>query len=155
MSQHGDAAYEAFFKGYNCSQCIALAFADEMGMTKEQALKISSGFGGGVGRMREVCGAFSGIVLVLGAIYGNTDPAGKSELYAQVQALAEQYKARNGGNSIVCRELLGLKTAEGSPIASPRTEEYYRKRPCPELIRLAGDIMEEYLSAHPIAQKQE
>ena len=124
-------------------------------MTKEQALKISSGFGGGVGRMREVCGAFSGIVLVLGAIYGNTDPAGKSELYAQVQALAEQYKARNGGNSIVCRELLGLKTAEGSPIASPRTEEYYRKRPCPELIRLAGDIMEEYLSAHPIAQKQE
>ena len=150
MSQHGDAAYEAFFQGYNCSQCIALAFAQEMGLTREQALKISSGFGGGVGRMREVCGAFSGMVLVLGAIYGNTDPAGKSALYAEVQALAEQYRSRNGGGSIVCRELLGLKQAEGSPVAIPRTGDYYRKRPCPQLIRLAGDLMEEYINAHPI-----
>ena len=100
--------------------------------------------------MREVCGAFSGMVLVLGAIYGNTDPAGKSALYAEVQALAEQYRSRNGGGSIVCRELLGLKQAEGSPVASPRTGEYYRKRPCPQLIRLAGDLMEEYINAHPI-----
>ena len=150
MSQHGDAAYEAFFQGYNCSQCIVLAFAQEMGLTREQALKISSGFGGGVGWMREVCGAFSGMVLVLGAIYGNTDPAGKSALYAEVQALAEQYRSRNCGGSIVCRELLGLKQAEGSPVASPRTGEYYRKRPCPQLIRLAGDLMEEYINAHPI-----
>ena len=149
MSQHGDAAYEAFFQGYNCSQCIALAFAQEMGLTREQALKISSGFGGGVGRMREVCGAFSGMVLVLGAIYGNTDPAGKSQLYAEVQALAEQYRSRNGGGSIVCRELLGLKQAEGSPVASPRTGEYYRKRPCADVAAAAARILDEYIAAQP------
>ena len=149
MSTYGDKAYEAFFKGYNCSQCVALAFAAEMGLTEEQALKLSSGFGGGMGRMREVCGAFSGAVLVLGALYGNTDPAGKTATYARVQELAARYKARNGGGSIVCRELLGLKQAEGSPVASARTAEYYKKRPCPQLVRLAAEIMEEYIAENP------
>lgn len=149
MSKYGDKAYEAFFKGYNCSQCVALAFAAEMGLTEEQALKLSSGFGGGMGRMREVCGAFSGAVLVLGALYGNTDPALKTQTYTEVQALAAQYRARNGGGSIVCRELLGLKQAEGSPVASPRTADYYQKRPCPELVRLAADLMAEYIEQHP------
>lgn len=153
MSQYGDKAYEAFFKGYNCSQCIALAFASEMGLTEEQALKIASGFGGGFGRMREVCGAFSGITLVLGALYGNTDPAKKTQTYTEVQALAEQYKERNGGGSIVCRELLGLNKAEGTPVASARTPEYYKKRPCPELVRLAADIMAEYIEQHPLPQQ--
>lgn len=74
MSVYGDKAYEAFFKGYNCSQCVVVAFAAEMGLTEAQALKMASGFGGGFGRMREVCGAFSGITLVFGALYGNTDP---------------------------------------------------------------------------------
>ena len=149
MSTYGDKAYEAFFKGYNCSQCVALAFAAEMGLTEEQALKLSSGFGGGMGRMREVCGAFSGAVLVLGALYGNTDPARKTQTYTEVQALAAQYRARNGGGSIVCRELLGLKQAEVSPVASPRTADYYKKRPCPELVRLAADLMAEYIEQHP------
>ena len=151
MSQHGDAAYEAFFQGYNCSQCIALAFAQEMGLTREQALKISSGFGGGVGRMREVCGAFSGMVLVLGAIYGNTDPAGKSALYAEVQALAEQYRSRNGGGSIICRELLAKAGAAptGGTAAEERTADYYKKRPCPELCRICADLCAEFIAAHP------
>lgn len=150
VSRYGDAAYEAFFKGYNCSQCVALAFAKEMNMTEEQALKMASGFGGGFGRLREVCGGFSGITLVLGVLYGSADPAKKTALYTDVQALAAEYKARNGGNSIICRELLGLKQAEGSPVASPRTPEYYQKRPCPELVRLAADIMAEYIEAHPL-----
>ena len=150
MSAYGDKAYEAFFKGYNCSQCVALAFAQEMGLTEEQALKMASGFGGGFGRMREVCGAFSGITLVLGALYGNTDPAKKTQTYTEVQALAEEYKRRNGGGSIVCRELLGLTKPEDTPVASPRTAEYYKKRPCPELVRLAADIMAEYIQQHPL-----
>ena len=150
VSRYGDAAYEAFFKGYNCSQCVALAFAKEMNMTEEQALKMASGFGGGFGRLREVCGGFSGITLVLGVLYGSADPAKKTALYTDVQALAAEYKARNGGNSIICRELLGLQKAEGSPVASPRTPEYYQKRPCPELVRLAADIMAEYIEKHPL-----
>ena len=150
VSRYGDAAYEAFFKGYNCSQCVALAFAKEMKMTEEQALKMASGFGGGFGRLREVCGGFSGITLVLGVPYGSADPAKKTALYTDVQALAAEYKARNGGSSIICRELLGLQKAEGSPVASPRTPEYYKKRPCPELVRLAADIMAEYIEKHPL-----
>ena len=150
VSRYGDAAYEAFFKGYNCSQCVALAFAKEMKMTEEQALKMASGFGGGFGRLREVCGGFSGITLVLGVLYGSADPAKKTALYTDVQALAAEYKARNGGSSIICRELLGLQKAEGSPVASPRTPESYKKRPCPELVRLAADIMAEYIEQHPL-----
>ena len=146
MSIYGDKAYEAFFKGYNCSQCVALAFASEMGLTEEQALKLASGFGGGFGRMREVCGAFSGITMVLGALYGNTDPAKKTQTYTEVQALAEQYRQRNGGGSIICRELLGLKQAEGTPVASARTPEYYKKRPCPELCALAQKIIDEAIA---------
>ena len=152
MSVYGDKAYEAFFKGYNCSQCVALAFAAEMGLMEEQALKMASGFGGGFGRMREVCGAFSGITLVLGALYGNTDPAKKTQTYTEIQALAEQYKQRNGGGSIVCRELLGLAKAEGSPVASPRTADCYNKCPCAELVRLAADIRAEYSETHPVPQ---
>lgn len=150
MSVYGDKAYEAFFKGYNCSQCVVVAFAAEMGLTEAQALKMASGFGGGFGRMREVCGAFSGITLVFGALYSNTDPAFKSQVYTEVQALAKTYRERNGGNSLICRELLGLAKGESSPIASPRTAEYYKKRPCPELVRLAADIMAEYMAQHPL-----
>lgn len=153
MSIYGEKAYNAFYKGYNCSQCVALAFAPEMGLTEEQALKLASGFGGGFGRMREVCGAFSGMTLVLGALYGNISPAQKTQTYREVQALAEQYKQRNGGGSIICRELLGLTKAEGSPVASPRTEDYYKKRPCPELVRLAADLIAEYIEAHPVTKE--
>ena len=124
-----------------------------MGMTEKQALQLSAGFGGGFGRMREVCGAFSGITLVLGALYGSDDPAQKTALYTEVQALAAEYKARNGRGSIICRELLGLQAAEGSPVASPRTPEYYKKRPCPELCRMAADILAEYIAAHPITNR--
>ena len=152
MSIHGDEAYNNFMKGYNCAQSVALAYAEEMHLTPEQALTMSAGFGGGVGRLREVCGAFSGIVLVLGALYGSPDPSQKTALYTEVQALAERYRTENGDGSIVCRELLGLKKAEGSPVASPRTPEYYKKRPCPELVRLAANILDDYIAAHPLPE---
>ena len=141
----GEAAHELFMQGFNCSQSVAGAFAGDMGLTREQALKLSAGFGGGFARMREVCGCFSGMVLVASALYGNTDPAGKSDFYKEIQELAASYKERNGGGSIVCRELLGLEKAEGTYKAAPRTEEYYQKRPCPELARLAAEITEEYI----------
>ena len=155
MSIYGDRAYAAFFKGYNCCQSVAVAFAEEMGMTEKQALQISAGFGGGFGRMREVCGAFSGITFVLSTLYGSDDPAQKTATYTEVQALASEYRRRNGKNTIVCRELLGLQKAEGSPVASPRTAEYYKKRPCPELVRMAADIMAEYIETHPLPSTNE
>ena len=96
----------------------------------------------------------SGITMVLGALYGNTDPAKKTQTYTEVQALAEQYRQRNGGGSIICRELLGLKQAEGTPVASARTPEYYKKRPCPELVRLAADLMAEYIEQHPLGAQE-
>lgn len=149
MSAYGDQAYQYFKQGYNCSQSVAAAFASEMGLSEEQVMKMAVGFGGGVGRMREVCGAFSGLVLVLGTLYGSADPAQKTALYTEVQALAERFKDESGG-SIICRELLGLSRPEGSPVASPRTETYYQKRPCAELCRLAGDLLAQYTAAHPL-----
>ena len=116
---------------------------------------MSSGFGGGFGRLREVCGAFSGITFVLSTLYGSDDPAQKTATYTEVQALAAEYRRRNGKNTIVCRELLGLQKAEGSPVASPRTAEYYKKRPCPELVRMAADIMAEYIETHPLPSTNE
>lgn len=150
MSVYGEKAYQYFHRGYNCSQAVTAAFAAEMGLAEEQALRMAVGFGGGFGRMREVCGAFSGLTLVLGTLYGSPDPGRKTALYTEVQALAARYKAESGGNSIICRELLGLDKPEGSPIASPRTAEYYKKRPCDELCRLAADILADYIAAHPL-----
>lgn len=106
---------------------------------------MSAGFGAGFGRMREVCGAFSGIVFVISALFGNTEPEGKSAFYKEIQDLARRYRERNGGNSIVCRELLGLKKAEGTWVAEKRTDDYYKKRPCPKLVRLAAEIAREYI----------
>ena len=141
----GEQAHALFLQGFNCSQSVVAAFADELGMSQEQALKLAAGFGGGFGRMREVCGAFSGIVIVISSLYGNSDPAGKSDFYREIQKLAARYREENGGNSIVCRELLGLEKAEGTHVAAKRTEEYNKKRPCPELVRLAAEITEEYI----------
>ncbi|MCI2049903.1 MAG: C-GCAxxG-C-C family protein [Lachnospiraceae bacterium] len=148
MGKHGEIAEEYFKQGHNCAQSVAAAFAPEMGIDAETAMKMCAGYGGGVGRMREVCGAFLGLVFVMGTLYGSADPAAKTEIYTEVQKAAEEYKQRNGGNSIICRELLGLDRGKDSPVASARTQEYYRKRPCTELVGIAADIMEEYIEAH-------
>ena len=148
LEEKGTLAEEFFMKGFNCSQSVVAAFAKELGLSPEQAVKMSAGFGAGFGRMREVCGAFSGIVFVISTLYGNTDPSGKSAFYKEIQDLAQSYRERNGGNSIVCRELLGLKKAEGTWLAEKRTDDYYQKRPCPKLVKLAAEIAQEYIERH-------
>ena len=118
-------------KGYNCSQSVVAAFAPQLGLTEETALRLSAGFGAGIGRMREVCGAFCGVVTVLSMVYADpTDPKDKSRMYALVQQAAEQYRSRNGG-SIICRELLAKAGAAptGGTAAEERTAEDYKKRP--------------------------
>lgn len=146
----GDKAYELFKQGYNCTQAVVCSFSDLIGMETDAAARLASGFGGGMGRMREVCGAFSGAVMVVNILYGYSDPTDnqtKMELYGRIQELAEESRRDNG--SIVCRELLGLSKPEGSPVPEERTQEYYKKRPCPELCRYTADILEKYINEHP------
>ncbi len=148
MGKRADKAYEYFMNGCNCSQAVFLAFADRYGIDEKTALLLASGFGGGMGRMREVCGAFSGMVMVCGMETGTADlndGVQKAINYQTVRNLAAEFKERNGG-SIICRELLGLtKEAQAAEGAAPaeRTESYYKKRPCPEIVRTAAEILEE------------
>lgn len=143
----GDIAKQNFMNGYNCSQAVLLAFCENFGLEKETALKISEPFGGGMGRMREVCGTVTGMFMVLGLAMGNSDAkdgSTKKNVYKSVQELAAKFKEDNG--SIICRELLGFqKNNKESYVPSERTNEYYKKRPCPELCKYAADILEEYL----------
>mgnify|MGYP000482227474 CR=1 FL=1 len=136
----GEIAKKYFECGKNCSQAVALAFCPEMGLSEEIVERQTIGFGGGMGRMREVCGAVSGMTFVISALYDDD----KSGIYKRVQAVANEFREENG--SIVCRELLGLsKPGPDSPLAEPRTKEYYKKRPCAELAACAADILERHL----------
>ena len=147
MAQKGDLAFALFKEGYNCAQAVAGAFAQELGLPIETVARMVSGFGGGMGRMREVCGAVSGMTFVAGALQGYDSPKAnteKTETYALIQQMAGEFKAQNG--SIVCRELLGLPAAEGTPQAEARSAQYYQKRPCGELCRMAADILEHTVS---------
>lgn len=145
-------AVDYFKKGYNCSQSVVVAFADLYGFTTEQALKMASSFGGGIGRMRQTCGAACGMFLLAGLDCGATDGEdreGKSHNYAVVQQLAENFKAING--SLICAELLGLNHLNTTPPqAEERTETYYKKRPCVEMVRTGAQLFANYL----LAQKQ-
>lgn len=136
---------ESLFKsGYNCSQAVAAAFAEETGLDKELIAQLTTGFGGGIGRMREVCGTVSGMAFVISALYKED----KASIYARVQEVAEEFRRENG--SIICRELLGLSIkGADSPVPEPRTNTYYKKRPCAELVGMAADILERYITAHP------
>lgn len=143
----GEKAEQLFRQGYNCSQSVALAFTSELGIEETVLARMMSGFGGGFGRMREVCGCFSGMIFVASMLYGYSDSQdyeGKKQLYQRVNHLAEMYKERNGSNSVICRDLLGLTKNDGI-VPEKRTDSYYKKRPCSELCRIAGDIMEEYI----------
>jgi len=139
---------KAFFEqGYNCAQAVVLAFDDETGFDPKTAAKVASSFGGGMGRLREVCGAVSGMFLALGASCGTDDPddaEGKKAQYQDIQALAAKYREENGSN--ICRELLGLSEKTSEPTPERRTNEYYRKRPCGELVACAAQILDEYFA---------
>ncbi len=146
--EHDIYAAELFLKGYNCAQAVAVAFCDVTGLTPEFSAKMASSFGGGMGRMREVCGSVSGMLMVVGLLYGYDTPgdhAGKKAQYALVQELAGKFREQAG--SIICREI--LKNPPSDPTPSPRTQEYYEKRPCTRMVMLAARILDEYIAEHP------
>lgn len=146
MGIYSDKAVENFKSGYNCAQSVFLAFAEDFGFDSETALKLSSSFGGGMGRLREVCGAVSSMFAIAGLKAGYTEPNNdeiKAEHYARIQKLAEEFKSKHG--TIICRDLLGLPEGADSPIPSKRTEEYYANRPCEHFIRSAVEIIESSL----------
>ena len=139
---------ENYFKqGYNCAQAVALAFSEELEMSETAIAETISGFGGGFGRMREVCGAVSGMVFVLGALEGSFDPNdndAKMAIYEKVQTLMNTFKEQNG--TYICRELLALPEGNSEPTPEKRTEAYYKKRPCASLVGDACEILENYLT---------
>ncbi len=146
---HGMKAAELFLGGYNCSQAVMVAFCDVTGLEPDFAAKLSSSFGGGMGRMREVCGAVSGMLMVAGLLYGYETPGddvSKKAHYTRVQYLAGKFREEVG--SIVCREI--LKNPPSDPNPSPRTAEYYAKRPCARMVLLAGEILDEYIKENPL-----
>ena len=142
-----EKAVALFKEGFNCSQSVVAAFADMYGFTHEQALRMSASFGGGIGRMRETCGAACGLFMLAGLETGATDGAnheGKAVNYKLVQELAEEFKQRNG--ALRCADLLGLSKKE--PVVSTpeaRTNQYYAKRPCVKMVEEAARIWCEYL----------
>ena len=140
-------AKEYFNNGYNCAQSVALAYADITNLDEEMVAKITASFGGGMGRLREVCGAVSGMAFLASFISPcpSADNAeAKKANYALVQEFAEQFRKQNG--NIVCRSLLGLDRPKDEPTPSPRTAEYYKKRPCAEYVYDAALIVGEYLA---------
>ena len=142
-TNHGKLAAELFLKGYNCSQSVVVAFCDVTGLSPRNAARMSSSFGGGMGRMREVCGAVSGMLMVLGLLYGYDDNGEKDQAkkahYALVQELAGNFREKNG--SIICREI--LKNPPSDPVPTPRTADFYAKRPCARLCSLAAGILDD------------
>ena len=172
MKTRGEIAKENFMKGHNCAQAVLLAFEDVTGLPRDVAMRLASSFGGGMGRMREVCGSVSAAMMVLGLVHGydaesSTEKEDKAAHYARVQALAGRFREERG--SIVCREILARhaekKRAESGedaqtlamtsidPTPTPRTEEYYAKRPCAAVVECAANLLEEYLRELDGAEK--
>lgn len=146
-------AMELFRMGYNCSQSVAGAWCEDINMPFETAVTVSAGFGGGMGRMREVCGAVSGAFMVLGTVFstGKPDPESKRAMYEIIQAYAARFKEENQFNSIICREMLGLSGPQ-SAVPSERTDEYYKKRPCQNIIGLAAALLEEFITEEKLSE---
>ena len=150
MESKIEKAVELFKEGYNCSQAVVVAYAEDYGFTREQALKMAASFGGGIGRMRQTGGAACGLFLVAGLETGCTEgrnPEGKEVNYKVVQQLAEEFRKRNG--SLICAELLGLaKNAPTPTTPDARNGEYYKKRPCVKMVEEAARIWCEYLESN-------
>jgi C_GCAxxG_C_C family probable redox protein len=143
MSDYSVKAMKYFKEGYNCAQSVVAAFCDKLSIDFETAIKLSSSFGGGMGRLREVCGAVSGMFIVVGILYGYDNPVNKkakTEHYKLILDLAAEFEKQNG--SIICRELLGLGKGADTPVPDDRTKEYYAKRPCVQLVGIAAEIIE-------------
>lgn len=147
---HSIKAAELFVNGHNCAQAIVIAFCDVTGLEPDFAARLSSSFGGGIGRLREVCGAVSGMVMVAGLLYGYDNPGekdiNKKNHYKLVQELTGKFQAEIG--SIVCRDI--LKNPPSDPKPTPRTEEFYKTRPCARMVVTAARILDEYIAEHPV-----
>ena len=131
-----------FKNGYNCAQSVLLAYADLLEIDTQTAARIAAPFGAGMGRLREVCGSVTGMFMIVGLaipVDNPNDMESKTRNYAMVQRLAERFREENG--SIICRELLELNVRKESPRPEPRTESYYKKRPCVDLVRIAATII--------------
>lgn len=150
MSEYGERANALFCAGYNCAQSTFAALCPLTGLGEKTALRLASGLGGGVARQREVCGAVLAISMAAGLLRGY-DAADayeeKIDTYAMIQQLCGDFKKIHG--SIICRELLGLEKAEGTPVPSRRTEQYYHDRRCGEYCRTAADLLARWLEEHP------
>ncbi len=146
---HGEKAAQLFLSGCNCAQSVFLAFADVTRMEEGLSRRLSSPFGGGMGRQREVCGAVSGMLMVLGLLYGYEEPGAEDEykrtLYRQVQDLCGRFRRETG--SIICREI--LKNPPSDPNPSPRTAQYYAARPCARMVMTAARLLDEFLEENP------
>ncbi|MBO5860468.1 MAG: C_GCAxxG_C_C family protein [Alistipes sp.] len=148
IEQRSRRARELFLGGYNCAQAVFIAYCDVAAMSEEIAATVAAPFGGGLGRLREVCGAVSGMTMVAGFLSPNAQPNdndNKKKLYSLVQSLAEEFRAENG--AIVCRELLGLAQQKDDPTPSPRTGEYYKRRPCADYVEIAARMVGETINA--------
>ncbi|MGN0622023.1 MAG: C-GCAxxG-C-C family protein [Porcipelethomonas sp.] len=146
MNKYSEKAMALFREGYNCTQSVVGAFEEELELDHDTAMKLASSFGGGMGRLREVCGAVSGMFIVAGLKFGYSDPKDKTlktEHYRLIQELAEKFREDNP--SIVCRELLGIGNKKETYVPSDRTKEYYQKRPCVRIVGEAAEIIGDYI----------
>ncbi|MCR5782364.1 MAG: C-GCAxxG-C-C family protein [Clostridia bacterium] len=147
---HAERAVSLFTQGYNCAQSIFVAFSDVTGMEEALAARLSSSFGGGMGRLREVCGTCSAMFMAAGILYGEgtqSDHTVKTEHYKRIQYLAEEFRKRH--ETIVCRDLLKGLAVTSTPTPEIRTEQYYKVRPCVKFVRTAAEILDRYLEEHP------
>jgi C_GCAxxG_C_C family probable redox protein len=146
MTPKQQKAHDYFYSGYNCAQSVFAAFHEEMGLSEDTALKLMVSMGGGVGGLREICGAFTGAAMALNMIQNDiktTDPDYKKRIYALVQEKAEAFKAQYG--TLICRELLELNDITPSPAPAVRDAKYYEVRPCGKYVEYAAGLVEEEL----------
>lgn len=157
MIDHGQLAKEKFFKGYTCAQAVFCAFCPEMGIDEQTGLLLTSSFGGGMGKLRLVCGALTGAFMVLGVLYGDYRPGdndGKAAHYERVREIGKEFEKRN--TSMICAEILAASSVETRMGKAPeeRTDAYYHKRKgCIDSIVSAAEIVEQYIATHPISRK--
>ena len=148
---HAEKAVRLFSEGLNCAQAIFTAFADVTGFDEESAKRLSSSFGAGMGRMREVCGTCSGMFMVAGILYGQgieSDDTLKAEHYGRIQFLADEFRKKH--DTIICRDLLKGLAVTSTPTPEKRTDEYYKVRPCAAFVRTAAEILDRYLEENPV-----
>lgn len=146
IEEYSQLAYDNFKSGYNCCQSVVLAFSDLLDVDRETLARLASGFGAGMGKMREVCGAVSGMFMVASMLNGYISPTAteeKTDTYAMIMELGDGFKSEFG--TIICKELLNLDS-DGNPKPSERTSEYYKKRPCADMCKVSARLLAEYLS---------